>query len=452
MTDGKHMTPPRRKTLHAEDGFALIEILVSALVLAIAAAGVVALLQATTRSAASERRHSTAQALAQEDQSRLRSMRLSMLNRLNEERKLTIDGGTYTVISQGTFINNSSRQPAACTAGTTAADYVRITTSVSWPGSKQPIVTQSIVSPSNGSLDPKRGTLLVTAKTPTGEPIAGLPLSGTGPGTFSGSTDSTGCANFSDLPAGNYTVTPTSTSLVGKDGQYPHATPAGVSEGTTSTLTLEYAKPASIPVEFEYRLTSTGAYKAAKLDSAYFYNTSGAATYWTSGKTRQLSLQASPIFPFTSPITVWAGACSGNNPSESTGKVNRTFAAGEVATAPIKLKVPAFEVTVTNGTSAIKGAEVTVRDDFCNDESGNPLQRNYVTESGGHQAAAETATEPEYGIPFSTYDLCASAFYGGTYHRKRETNVAIQSYSAVVKKTLALPSTGTETGSTRKCP
>lgn len=446
------MTPSGRKTPHAEEGFALIEVLVSALVLAIAAAGIVSLIQATTRSAANERRHSTAQALAQEDQGRMRSMRLSMLNRLNQERKLTIDGRSYTVRSEGTFINNSTRQPAACSTGTTAADYVQITTSVSWPEGRQPIVMRSIVSPSNGSLDPKRGTLLVTAKTPSGQPIAGLPLSGVGPGTFNGSTDSTGCANFSDLPAGSYKVTPTSTTLVGKDGRYPHEVDGGVIEGGTQTLALEYDKPASIPVEFEYRLTSTGAYKAAKLDSAYFYNTSGAAPYWTTGKTRQLSLLASPIFPFTSPVTVWAGSCSGNNPTESTGKVNRTFLPGEVATTPLKLKVPAFEVTVTNGTSAVKGAEVTLSDDNCNDESGSALMRKYVTESGGHQAGSETATEPEYGIPFSTYDICAAGFYSGTWHRKRETNVAIKSYSSAVKKTLALPASGSETGSNRKCP
>lgn len=446
------MTPPGRKTPHAEDGFALIEILVSALVLAIVAAGVVALLQATTRSAASERRQSTAQSLAQEDQSRMRSMRLSMLNRLSEERKLTIDGSKYTVLSEGAFINNSTRQPAACTTGTTAADYVRITSTVSWPEGRQPIVMRSIVSPSNGSLDPKRGTLLITAKTPAGTAISGLPLSGVGPGTFSGSTDSTGCANFTDLPAGSYAVTPTSTAWVGKDGRYPHEVEGGVIEGATQTLALEYDKPASIPIEFEYRLTSTGAYKAAKLDSAYVYNTSGAAPYWTSDKSRQLSLLAGPIFPFSSAVTIWAGSCSGNNPTEATGKVNRTFLPGEVATTPLKLKVPAFEVTVTNGTSAIKGAEVTLSDDNCNDESGSALMRKYVTESGGHQAASETATEPEYGIPFSTYDICASAFYSGTYHRKRETNVAIQSYGAAVKKTLALPSSGSETGSSKKCP
>lgn len=447
------MTPPGRKTPHAEDGFALIEVLVSALVLAIAAAGVVALLQATTRSAASERRHSTAQALAQEDQARLRSMRLSMLNRLNEERKLTIDGSQYTVRSEGTFINNSTRQPSACTSGSTAADFVRITTSVSWPEGRQPMVTRSIVSPSNGSLDPKRGTLLITAKTPTGQPIAGLPLSGAGPGSFSGSTDSTGCANFSDLPAGTYAVTPTSTAWVGKDGKYPHEVPGGVSEGATSTLALEYDKPASTRVEFETRLTSTGPYRPVKLDSAYVYNTSGATAYWATGKTPQLWLEAKPIFPFTSPVTVWAGSCAGNNPADSTGKVNRTFLPGETAPTPLKLKVPAFEVTVTSSGSPVKGADVTVSDDNCNGEDGKALVRSYKTEAGGHQAGSENASEPEFGIPYSSsYDLCAAAYYGGTWHRRKESNVGITSYTSTTKKTLSLSGSGSESGSTKLCP
>lgn len=446
------MTPPRRTSPHAEDGFALIEVLVSALVLAIVAAGIASLIQATTRSAANERRHSTAQALAQEDQSRLRSMRLSMLNRLNEERKLAIDGSSYTVKSEGVFINNSTRQPSACTSGTTSADFVRITTSVSWPEGRQSIVMRSIVSPSNGSLDPKRGTLIVTAKTPSGEPIAGLPLAGSGPGTFSGSTDSTGCANFSDLPAGTYTVTPTSTTLVGKDGQYPHGVTQGVSEGTTSTLSLQYDKPASIPVEFETRLTSTGPYKAAKLDSAYFYNSTGEGAYWTSDKTRQLSLLAKPVFPFSNAITIWAGSCYGNIPESSTGKVSRTFLPGEAAATPVKLKVPAFEVTVTSSGSPVKGAEVTVEDDNCDDASGNSLRRTYVTEAGGHQASSETATEPEYAIPSSTYDLCAAAYYGNTWHRKRENNVPIKSYTTAVSKTLSVSGTGSESGSSRQCP
>jgi Tfp pilus assembly protein PilV len=437
------MTPARRPTPHAEEGFALIEVLISALILAIVSVGIMALLEATTHSAANERQHSAAQALAQEDQARLRSMRLSTLNRLNEERNLTIDGSRYTVTSEGTFINSSTRQPSACTSGATAADYVRITSKVSWPEGQQPIVMRSIVSPANGSLDPTHGSLIVTAKTPTGEPIAGLPLSGTGPGTFSGSTDSTGCANFSDLPAGNYTVTPNSTSLVGKDGQYPHEVQTGVTEGASSTLNLEYGRPASIPVQFEYRLNSSSSYKTAKVDSAYFSDTNGTAVYWTTDKTRQLSLLASPVYPFPDAVTIWAGSCSGNYP-EATGRVTKTFQPGEQASVPVKLKVPAFEVTVTDTSgNPIKNAEVTLSDENCNDESGRDLTRTYITESRGHQAEEAISVEPEYGIPTGKYGVCAVAFYSSRYRRKRETGWEIKSYSSTAKKTLALSESST---------
>ena len=124
------MTPPGRRTPPAEDGFALIEVLVSALILAIVAAGVMALLQATTRSAAAERQHAEAYALAQEDQARLRSMRLSSLNRLTESNAVTIANDDFTVESQGVYVNNSKGQPSSCASGETSADYVRITSTV----------------------------------------------------------------------------------------------------------------------------------------------------------------------------------------------------------------------------------------------------------------------------------------------------------------------------------
>ena len=163
------MTPTGRIAPPGEEGFALIEVLVSALILAIVAAGVMALLQATTRSAADERRHAEAYAIAQEDQARLRSMRLSALNRLEQTRPVSVDGNEFTVKSQGVFVNNTQGQPSSCTAGETSADYVRITSTTTWPGSRQPVVIQSIVSPSNGSLDPNHGTLVVTTKNAASE-------------------------------------------------------------------------------------------------------------------------------------------------------------------------------------------------------------------------------------------------------------------------------------------
>jgi prepilin-type N-terminal cleavage/methylation domain-containing protein len=440
------MTPPGRKPPHGEDGFALIEVLVSALILAIAAAAILSLLQATTRSAAAERQHAEAYSLAQEDQARLRSLRLSTLNRLSQENTYTLNGTPFHVVSQGAFINNSTRQPASCSSGQTSADYVQITSTVNWSG-HQPVTVQSIVSPSNGSLDPKHGTLLITAKKVGNIALAGLGLKGTGPGTFSGTTDSSGCANFTDLPAGNYEVTPSGANLVGTDGKPPHAVEAGVSEGTTSTLALQYDYGASIPVEFEYRVGSSNEYKPAKLDSVYTQNTSGSGEYWSPTKARELSFIASPIYPFANGDSIWAGSCSGNNPETSAGIATYVFHSGEVATQPLHLKVPVLELTVKNGTASLGGATITITDETCSE----PVERKYFSESAGHQSNSSTGA-PEYGLPYGTYKICATAVYSGIAHRKRESGVVVHSYTSTTTRTLSLPSSGTETGSSKPCP
>jgi prepilin-type N-terminal cleavage/methylation domain-containing protein len=446
------MTPPGRKPLHGEDGFALIEVLVSALILAIVAAGVMALLQATTRSAAAERQHAEGYALAQEDQARLRSLRLSTLNRISEtpslsEHKYTLNGTVFTVKSEGVFINNTKRQPANCTSGETSADYVRIISKVSWGSSSNPILLTSIVSPSNGSLDPNHGTLLVTTTKTGGKTFPGIGLSGKGPGTFSGTTDSTGCANFSDLPAGQYKVTASGANLVGTDGLPPHEKEIGVSAGTTSTLTLQYDYGASFPVEFEYAAGS-GVYKPTKLDSVYVQNTGGSAGSWSPTKARELNFTASPIYPFPAEDSIWAGSCQTNNPGAA-GTVGRLFKAGEAMATPIKLKVPALEISVKKGTTALSNAAITITDEKCLDPSTKELLvRTYVSETSGHQSSSSTGS-PEYGLPFGTYKICASAFYENTYHRKRESGVVVQSFSAPVVKTLDVTA---ESGSTKTCP
>jgi prepilin-type N-terminal cleavage/methylation domain-containing protein len=438
------MTPPRRTTPHGQDGFALIEVLVSALILAIVAAGVMALLQATTRSAAAERSHSEAYAIAQEDQARLRSMRLSALNRLEQTRTVSLDGTSFTVKSQGVFVNNTSGQPSSCTSGETSADYVRITSTTTWPKAQQPVVVQSIVSPSNGSLDPNHGTLVVTLKNAAAGPISGIELKGNGAGSFSGKTDSTGCANFTDLPAGSYSVTPNAPGLVDKHGESAAAQPTSVSAGTSNPLPLELDYPATLPVEFENRVGSSSSFEPAKVDSVLVFNAlmNPAKAYWTPTKARETKITATPIFPFTSPDSVYAGACEVNNPGSGEGLGSVTLQPG--TTAPtLKLKVPALELTVKNSGAALSGATIKITDEKCK-PGGSTLTRTYTSESKGHQSSATNGL-PEYGLPYGTYEVCASAFLSSHNRRLIAKEVTVQSYSSAKAVELNLtPGQGAE--------
>jgi type II secretory pathway pseudopilin PulG len=436
------MTPTGRMPLHGEDGFALIEILVSALVLAIVAAGVLSLLQATTRSAASERRHSEAYALVQEDQARLRSLRLSSLNKLEQKNEYTLDGTVFTVKSAGVFVNNSTSEPSGC-SGNSSADYVRVTSEVTWPSGLAPIVMQSIVSPSTGSLDPNHGTLIVTTKNAAGKPISGVAISGSGPGSFSGTTDSSGCANFADLAAGNYEVTPTAIGLVGRDGEPPHKEPAGVEASGVNTLALEYDYPATLSTSFENRIGSGSTFEAAKVDSILVFNTSGEKDYWTPTKTRELLVKATPVFPFFTPVSIWAGSCYSNKPGAGPGEVSLTLQPGEEVKTPLKLQVPALELTVKNGSSAVSGAVITITDEKCKDASGTSIKRYYTSESKGHQAGS-TSGPAEYGLPWSTYSICASAQIGGEKRRQKKTGIVVQSFSSATTLSLDLNGSGSE--------
>lgn len=452
-SDGKFMTPSRRRTQPAEGGFVLIEIVTSAAILVVVAGAVLTLLQATGRTASDQRRHSEAYSLAQEDQSRLRSLRLSALNRLQQTRAVTLDGSNFTVVSTGVFVDNTSGTDSSCSAGGTSADYVRVTSTVTWEGmnDRPPVVIQSIVSPSTGSLDPSRGILMVTAKNAAGGPLSGLGLSGSGGGTFSGTTDANGCAHFADLPAGSYTVTTSGTGLVEKNGNAPGANHStSVTAGGSNTLPLEYDYAATLPVQFQYRVGSTSTFKAAKLDSVYPFHSQmqPAKPYWTPSKTRELSVSATPIFPFTTPVSFWGGACAANNPGSGAGQGSLTLESGK--TAPVQTaQVPALEITVKKNGTATSGATITIEDDNCVINS-KQYVRTYTSEAQGHQSNSTTSTEPEYGVPYSTsYDICAYVNVSGTNRRATVSNISVTSLSSTTSVSLNI--TGSSTVS-ETCP
>jgi prepilin-type N-terminal cleavage/methylation domain-containing protein len=432
--------PPQQPRVRGQDGFVLIEVLVSALVIAIVAGVVLTLLSATSRSAADQRTHSDAYAVAQEDQARLRAMRISNLNRLQQTRTVKLDGRQFTVESSGVFVNNTSGTSSSCTAGSSSADYVRITSTVKWTaiGNRRPVTIQSIVSPSNGSLDPSHGTLLINTTTGAGTALSGIGISATGPGTFSGSTDSTGCANFADLPSGNYTMTTSASGYVNTQGELsPWSTAVGVIPSGTQSVSLRYDQPGTIPVRFKYRVGSTSTFATAFADSVFVFNAEmpkGGRAYGTPGGPRLEEVKATPLFPFKGADTVYAGSCESNNPnpkeenpSGAPAMAAVTVPAGSTASAP-QLQLPALTLTVTKSGTALAGATVAISDEQCNDAGGNSVRRTYTTNASGIPANAGGVAEP--ALPWGIYKLCAQTGSGGSTVHKTVKEVKVQNLAA----------------------
>ena len=433
-----------------EAGFMIIEVLASATVLLIVSAGIFGLLQATAHSSSEDRHRSEAYSVSQEDQARLRSKRLAALNALNETRTVTLNGAKFTVHSTGTFVNDVTGT-TSCSAPETTADYVKISSEVTWPrmqGAK-PATIESIVAPSKSlSLDPKSSTLTITARNAQGAPLPGLKLVGSGPAPFNNETNALGCALF-NLPVGDYTLMPSGINLVDKDGLAPAAMPVSVAAEKSNPYAVEYDHPGTIPVTFETLVA--GKLVPAKMDSVFVYQTgmSSARIFSTTGLVRESTVNATPLYPFPSPYSIYAGACAINNPNPSevigapgaAGVANVAVLQGETkAVGSAKVQLPALNVTVKNGATLIKGAKVTITDKNCPESTGTKIKRTYTTNASGNQTAtpavAPEAIEP--GLPWGEYEICASATVSGTIRRKSLTGS-----SSVKAQSLTTPATAT---------
>jgi Tfp pilus assembly protein PilV len=459
-SDGNQVrSSPAQNPAAAEQGFVLIEILVSALVLVIASAGVVGLIVTTVHAQSEQRHGSEAYALAQEDQARLASMQLPLLNHLDQTREIALNQATFKVRSLGLFISNKT-SAQSCVEGSSESDYVQITSKVTWPGmaSSEKAVIVSILSPSGSkALDPSHSSVAVSVASEQKTPMPGVEVAATG-GQFKAFTDAAGCVIFPDLAKGNYPtiVSGAAAGLVNKDGKSSEEVTLPVAE-EMKLVSRQFDHPGTIPVNFKYRVGSTAAFTPVSADSIVAYNTNmtTAKTFWTPTAAREATVNVTPLYPFTSPYTIYAGSCSANNPNPE-GKSNPPSApaianvvapAGGTAT-PVTIQLPALETIVKNGAAAIAGAKVTITDKTCKESKNVSLiKRVYTTnESGLPSSSIKGAAE--LGLPWGAYEICASANISGSFRRKKVTSVTVQNLAAATSLPIDL-STGTESG---ECP
>ena len=438
-------------TRNSAAGFALIEVVVSALILATATGGVIRLVSATGKSGAEERHRSQAFSIAQEDQSLLRSTRIADLDTVMKPREVVLNGTTYTVTSQATFVSDATGT-TACGTGA-RADYVKLSSEVTWPSMRAtaaPTKIESIVSPVSGSLDPTAGNLSITVNNASvpAVPISGVSLTGTGPGSFSGSTDSNGCALFGGQPAGNYTLTPTlGPEYIDFNGKKPSSMTVSVTGGTTTPVVLEYDKEGAVNLSFSARGID-GVIRPSVADSVTATATGmtpGTRVFGTPGGTPVSSVEAKPLYPFNYTYNFFAGSCAANKPEGSVGTANvKAPAGGPAASGTIQLPTLYLTVKNSSGTTAekngLKNAKVTIVDTKC----AAPAKRTYLTTEAGNL--------PDPGLPASTYEVCTSAGVGPSGAQRRIKGSAIVNSLTGTALTLTLKSStgsGVESG---ECP
>ena len=444
--------------IRSDAGFTLIEVLVSALMVVLLSGAAATSLVATTDSSSDLRVHADAEALAQQNQAQMHGLNVDQLSNLNSALPaVSLNGVSFTVTETATYVSASSGV-ASCTHP--SADYLQTTSTVTWSnmGNRAPVTVSSILTPTVGSIDPTHGTLAVSATNAGGAGNPGMNVAISGPSAASELTTATGCVLFGDLPAGTYTVRVSPPSGIYVDAKTGNAVtpsapdtasinvvagtiPASASFDLDQSGSITYSFTDAFPppggltapvtptvpavVAFNTYMSLPSSRVCTLADAACppvgNADTSFPASDW-GGASGQVT--ATPLFPFTSPYSLYAGICGSDDPHVvSSGAVTDASAAVSAGgNTPVTLTLPAMVVKLYSGASTgtsemalPAGAHLIITDTGCNvryigylgaaptvatNQAALPLNPSYPPSSN------DTGILAFPGMPYGNYTVC----------------------------------------------
>jgi Tfp pilus assembly protein PilV len=431
-------SPIGRRSLASERGDTLIEVLISAVLIALIVVGTLTGLDSTNKATARDRARSQADALAEHAEEQLRSEPINKLAALTESRPLTEsvteNGAIYTIVSTAKYVENEGT--SSCNASSTAkAEYLRTTSTVTSPliGEGKSVEESSIISPPAGS------ALIADVSGPSGEGVAGMTVQKMKPVTVEppeGETSTNGCA-FLPAPPGEYTLNVKKSGYIDQNG-YEESDKDPVSDGAfyvvaeeTVKKSYEFAPAAELVVGFENPHTH------AKVNGDTFlaFNTGITSpsykTFGTLGDPVETVTSGKKLFPFKSKYVVYAGTCPADEPSANGGH-NTEVELSAGASSPIKVPAPPINIIVKNGepVAGKEGETIvatgTLKDTGCEHES-IIAKRTIKTFATGE------LENPN--MPYGTYSLCVTATVSGKSRRVKATTILndTESGSALTK-------------------
>lgn len=458
--------------LRGDTGFGLVEVLMTALVVLILAAGVFAGFDASSHATGRAKARSTALTLAQQDQARLRAMPIPDLsnlhNQVSSQQACDATGGncvTYTVTSNADWVKDG-QGVQSCTQADAGFDYLKITSTVTSPSTSgvRPAMEESIVTPPVGTFGPGQGALavkVVRADGVTG--ISGVNVALSGTKSYNGVTNSQGCVVWGLLPAtGSYTVTAGAPNFIDVNGNPTITQAAGVTAQALTTVTVLYDQAASATLSFFAKVNS-GALQVdnQKVDRVTVAQSSMTAvrSFGTQGSP-QPSQALTGLFPFGTgspggPYRMYAGDCPGQDPlaqvpQESNIQFLPSLTPGGTAPAALQLPGLDFKVQVaTNSTGRGGNNGANMRDAVATDN----VQVKVTPATPGCAATTPTvmgidtsggnAARPQFpGFPYGTYTVCVQGKVNGTLRSDTSSGVALKKLPGTQ---VTSPTTGTGT-------
>jgi type II secretory pathway pseudopilin PulG len=426
------------RSLRSESGFAIIEAVVSAAVLAVVAMAILAGVDAASHSSGREKARAVAASLAEQEQERLRSLSVNDLNAIAAKtysRTVPVDGANYTVTSKARWITDDQGGTPSCGNSSKNNEYLHVTTTVTsaYVGRNvDPVRINSIVAPSL-EYSSTHGILGVKVVDRNGVGVPNVPVSiaSTSPAFSAGpqNTDPDGCVIFRQVPVATYTIKVDKVAFAGTGLMQVATASQKASPGnvTFKTIDYDYATTARLTV----RTTKPGDTstvvdsKAAKLTLTNAKLTGQKRTYDASANSSVTDITT--LFPFKATnYAFFTGSCASESPDTY---VSNYFGAnpGSLLMDPTKpqpqtttVLQPAFNVRITtfsrsSATFAGAWAKLVPGDDGCGEASVPMVVTTWPNPAGAWGAApggnttgwlSKSGAAYDPGMPFGKYTIC----------------------------------------------
>jgi Tfp pilus assembly protein PilV len=419
----------RLRAARSEAGFALIEVLVSAALLSVVGIGVYNGIDGPAAISAKDRMKSQASSLAQQDQERMKSMKFDDLQRTaGTSPTVTLGQITFTTTSRTQWISDQTGTDS-CTNSSASADYLVLISTVSWPeaGSTRSVTVRSLRAPPTGTGTNLRGNLsvqLTDEKTPA-LPVAGVPVSITGPGNYTVATNSEGCAVFAYIPVGSYQATYHQAGFVDQTANSNVTLPpTSVTGNNTTVQPATYAQAGSIAVSFKDSAGSPASWSSASL----YANGIGVPFIMrsTPANTAVASLNSTAtLFPFTAGYHAWAGDCPDPTMAPPTtggySSPAETVTVGPGGSQAVSVTLPTVNLQVKSGATALGNANVYITPvSACSDPgptSYTPTKKSLKTLA----TPAASLGKLSVPLPYGDYTICADAVVGSSTRKRTLT-------------------------------
>ncbi|HEY1360403.1 MAG TPA: hypothetical protein VGF21_19025 [Thermoleophilaceae bacterium] len=448
----KRCSDALRRSAREEDGFTIIEVLVSAVLVALSAIGVFTALDSASATSGRDKAKNIASQLAESDQERMRQMRLSQINNLRETRTETSDGDSFTVTSRADWVNDASGTQS-CTGSNTSFDYLKIRSTVTWSGmgSAKPVVEDSLRSVPNGSFSATQGSLAIQISDRTGTGLSGVAVSVAGAKNFNETTNSNGCIFIGYIPAGTYTISFGQSGYV--ESQQPNASnvvDSVVIQGQqTASQQYLYDRAGIAQVNFQTTASvGSGTVQNTTGDAFTVANTGlGIPAYESYTRTTSSGTMTSgataTLFPFSSGYNAYAGGCSQADPtlaangSQATNPL--TVPPGGTSTL-VNVRMPRLQARLANVGSSSSTSKIVFKPTT---PGCTGLASYSVTNANGNSPAAVSLP-----LPYGTYTVCGEVTNTNPHKFKQVTNVAniVPNGSAPAAVNSISMSTGTTNG------